>query len=68
LNGTSDIEIIEMVYRAWHGQFGGDRHRPALVESVRAEYERSEYEPGEYRYHGGEEDYHARKGRLSLPR
>jgi hypothetical protein len=47
---------------AWHGQFGGDRHRPALVESVRAEYER-----GEYRYQGGEEDYQARKGRLSLP-
>jgi hypothetical protein len=63
LNGNSDVEIIEMVYRAWHGQFGGDRHRPPLVESVRAEYER-----GEYRYHGGEEDYQARKGRLSLPR
>jgi hypothetical protein len=33
------------------------------LESVGAKYER-----GEYRYSGSEEDYQARKGRLSLPR
>lgn len=33
------------------------------LESIRAEYER-----GEYHYPGGEADYQARKGRLSLPR
>jgi hypothetical protein len=33
------------------------------LESAGAKYER-----GEYRYSGSEEDYQARKGRLSLPR
>jgi hypothetical protein len=59
LNGTSDVEIIEMVYRP-----GTDNSEEiAIVRRSLAEYER-----GEYRYHGGEEDYQARKGRLSLPR
>jgi hypothetical protein len=60
LSEVGDVEIIEMVY-----QPGADNSEEIAVVRRSLESVRGEYDRGEYRYHGDEEDCQARKGRLS---